>query len=109
MDPDEGDFAIKNRKKTLSFYTLERLREELRNAQARENLRDKPAAELRQIVRQSRSVPGYPVLPREIVRPGTIKPVPLNASYIKRLDRELLKKLIRMYSADAVNARLRGE
>lgn len=109
MDSGEGDFAIKNRKKSLSFYTLERLREELRNAQARENLREKSAAELRQIVRQGRSVPGYPALPREIVRPGTKKPVSLNATYIKGLDRDALKRLIRNYSADAVNARLRGE
>ena len=107
LDPDEGDFAIKNRKKTLSFYTLERLREELRNAQARENLRDKPAAELRQIVRAGRSVPGLPELPPKIVIHG--ETVKLDASRIKSLDRDSLKTLIRKWGADAVNARLRGE
>ena len=105
LDPDEGDFAIKNRKKTLSFYTLERLREELRNAQARENLRDKPAAELRQIVRAGRSVPGLPELPRKIIIHG--ETVKLDAARIKGLDRDSLKTLIRKWGADAVNARLR--
>ena len=107
LDPDEGDFAIKNRKKTFAFYTLERLREELRNAQARENLRDKPAAELRQIVRAGRSVPGLPELPCKIIIHG--ENVKLDAARIKSLDRDSLKTLIRKWGADAVNARLREE
>jgi len=107
LDPDEGDFAIKNRKKTLSFYTVQRLREELGNAQARENLRDKPAAELRQIVRAGRSVPGLPELPRKIIIHG--ETVKLDAARIKSLDRDSLKTLIRKWGADAVNARLREE
>ncbi len=105
----DAEGVVKHRRKLMAFWTLEALRKELARIESVHTLQGKSTTELRQIVRQSRSVPGYPVLPREIVRPGTIKPVPLDASYIKRLDRELLKKLIRMYSADAVNARLRGE
>jgi hypothetical protein len=30
MDIDDGGFSVKNRRKTLSFWTLEKLREELR-------------------------------------------------------------------------------
>lgn len=109
MDSDEGDFAIRNRKKMLSFYTLERLREELRNAEARVNLREKSPADLRQIVKTARSVSGYPALPKTIVPPGRVKAVPLDKQYICNLDPESLRKLNRIYSTDAVNARLRGE
>src|SRR5260370_2825850 len=111
MDAGEGDAAINNRKKSLSFYTLERLRDELRNAEARVNLREKPAAELRQIVRQGRSASGRPdsplPLPLNILIHGEM--VKLNAASIKALDIDSLRTLIRKYGADAVSARLRGE
>src|SRR5260370_41304805 len=101
MDAGEGDAAINNRKKSLSFYTLERLRDELRNAEARVNLREKQAAELRQIVRQGRSASG---------RTDSPLPLPLNIlsqrergklndASIKGLDSESLRTLLMKYGA----------
>ncbi len=105
----DAEGVVKHRRKLMAFWTLEKLRQELSRIESVHNLQGKSTTELRQIVRQGRSVTGYPALPTTIVRPGTIKPVPLDAAYIKRVDRDSLKKLIRIYSADAVNARLRGE
>src|SRR5260370_37091506 len=62
MDPAEGEYAIRNRKRSLSFYTLEKLRETLRNAEARAALREKTPDALRQLIRQSRPAPRYPAL-----------------------------------------------
>lgn len=74
-----------------------------------ERLRDLPTSELRKVANGNRPAMGYPALPVTIVRKGTIKPVSLDALYIKKLDGGNLKKLIRTYGPDAVNARLRGE
>ncbi len=109
MDPAEGPYAAKNRAKSLSFLSLERLRGELRNAEARVKLREKTPEELRQIIRQSKPVPGYPALPRKIVPPGSVKAVDLDRAYLLRLDAESLRKICRIYSNEAVNARLAGE
>src|SRR5260370_36269387 len=110
MDAGEGDAAINNRKKSLSFYTLERLRDELRNAEARVNLREKPAAELRQIVRQGRSASGRPdsplPLPLNILIHGEM--AKLNAACIKGQDNDSLRTLIRKYRADGATPRRRS-
>jgi hypothetical protein len=107
MHIDDGGFSVRNRQKVLSFWTLEQLREELRRVEAVTNLQNKPIAELREVVKQSRPIPGYPTLPTKIMVQGEM--LKLNPAYIKRMDRESLKKLIRMYGADSVNSRLRGE
>lgn len=105
----DAEGVVKHRRKLMGFWSLENLRKELVRIESVANLQEKSTTQLREIVRTGRSVPGYPVLPREVLRPGTKKPVPLDAGYIKHLDRDSLKLLIRKYSPDAVNARLRGE
>ncbi len=52
---------------------------------------------------------GYPQLPKQIVRPGTVRAVPLDAEYIKRLDVFDLKRLNRLYGTEQVNARLQSK
>ncbi len=100
--------VVKHRRKLMSFWSLENLRRELARLETVTNLQDKSTTELRQIVRQGRpSIPGYPELPRKTMVNGEL--VKLDAACIKRLDREDLKKLIRIYGADSVNSRLRGE
>src|SRR5260370_33420932 len=103
MDAGEGDAAINNRKKSLSFYTLERLPDELRNAEARVNLREKPAAELRQIVRHGRSASSRPdsplPLPLNMLIHGEM--VKLTDARIKGLDSTALRPRTTKYGADA--------
>jgi hypothetical protein len=100
--------AVQHRKKLMQFWTLENLRRELLRVESVADLQDKSTSELREIARQGRpSVPHYPELPRKIMVHGEM--VKLDPAHIKRLDREDLKKLIRIYGADSVNSRLRGE
>jgi hypothetical protein len=95
------------RLKALSLEDLTRIRDE---REERELLHALPLPELRRVANGDRLVPaGFPSLPLTIVRKGTIRPVSLDALYIKRLSRDDLKQLIRSYGPDAVNARLRGE
>lgn len=107
MEIDDGGFSVRNRKKLLSFWTLDKLREELRRVEAVTALQFKTTGQLREIVRQGRSAPGLPELPRKIIIHG--ETVKLDAARIKGLDRDSLKTLIRKWGADAVNARLREE
>lgn len=99
--------VVENRRKLMAFWSLENLRKELRRIESVANLHEKPASELRQIVRAGRSVPGLPELPRKILIHGEM--VKLDAARIKRLDRDSLKTLIRKWGPDQVNSRLREE
>jgi hypothetical protein len=106
-NPETDRYTVQNRRKVMAFWSLDALRQEayrLKNVAA---LQGKSRAELRDIIKQNQSATtGYPALPTTIVRPGSIKPIPLSGDYIKRLDREDLKKMIRLYGCDSVNQRL---
>jgi hypothetical protein len=99
--------VVRHRRKLMAFWSLENLRKELARIESVTAMQGKSTTELRQIVRQGRSAPGPPELPRKILIHGEM--VKLNAARIKGLDSDSLRTLIRKYSADAVSARLRGE
>jgi len=103
--------AVEQRRKLMAFWSLENLRAELVRIESVSNLREKPASELRQIVKQGRSASGRPdsplPLPLKILIHGEM--VKLTSGVIKGLDSDSLRTLIRKYGADAVSQRLRGE
>src|ERR1700687_219322 len=97
--------VVRHRSNLLQFWTLEALRKELARLESVQNLQNKPAAELREIVKAARPpVPGYPELPGKIFVRG--EKVKLDARGIKQLDRETLKRLTRVHGADNINHRL---
>jgi hypothetical protein len=59
---------------------------------------------LKQMVANSRPVPGYPMLPRQLFENGAT--VTVDARYLRALDAYSLKRLCRIYSTEAVNQRL---
>jgi hypothetical protein len=65
--------------------------------------------EAHQVLVSARKYQGYPQLGKTIVRPGTIRAVPLDAAYLRGLDAWELKKFCRLYGTEQVNARLAGK
>lgn len=109
MRVKDGGVSVKNRRKQLAFWPLDKLRFELLRVQSVTTLKDRPLSELRQIANQGRPsfVAAYPELPDEIEFHGNV--VEVTPKFIKRLERGDLKALIRKYGADNVNRRLNGE
>jgi len=64
-------------------------------------------AAIRKSENRDNPFPGWPRLPKQIVRPGTVRAIPLDAAYIKNLDAFSLKRLMAVYGP-WVNARLNG-
>jgi len=93
----------------LAGWNITQLTELLDEIVRKQTLVAKPTTELQKMVESGRTYVGYPALPKMIVRPGTVRAVPLDAAYLKNCDAYDLKKFMRLYGADAVNARLAGK
>jgi hypothetical protein len=93
----------------LTTWTVPQLTELLDEIVRKRTLVTQSSSELQQIVESARPNYGYPTLPKQIVRSGTVRAVELNAEYIRRLNVYDLKKLIRLYGGQQVNARLAGK
>src|SRR5580704_8268732 len=66
-------------------------------------------SEAHQVLVSARKYQGYPQLGKSIVRPGTVRAVPLDAAYLRGLDAWELKKFCRLYGTEQINARLAGK
>jgi len=93
----------------LATWTVPQLTELLDEIVRKRTLVTQSSSELQQIVESARPNYGYPTLPKQIVRPGTVRAVDLNAEFIRRSNVYDLKKLIRLYGGQQVNARLAGK
>jgi hypothetical protein len=93
----------------LPTFSIEQLVELLDEWLRKKTLEAKPHSEVQQIAASNRPNYGYPQLPKQIVRPGTVRAVPLDAAYLRGLDTYELKKNIRLYGLEQVNSRLAGE
>jgi hypothetical protein len=104
-----GGREVKWSVRLLPTFSIDQLTELLDGIVRHRTLETKSAAELQKIAASGRPNYGYPQLPKQIVRPGTVRAVELNAEYIRRLDVYELKKLNRLYGNEQVNARLAGK
>jgi hypothetical protein len=104
-----GGREVKWSVKLLPTFSIEQLTELLDEWLRKKTLEAKPHEEIQQIVESGRPTYGFPQLPKQIVRPGTVRAVPLDAAYLRGLDTYELKKNIRLYGLEQVNARIRGE
>jgi hypothetical protein len=95
--------VVKHRRKIMMFWTPENLRKELARIESVVQNQSKTTEELRQMIRRPVSS-GYPDLPKSIAV-GNEK-IRLDARGIMFLDRETLKKVMRIYGSDQVNQRL---
>jgi len=93
----------------LATWSVPQLTELLNEIVRKRTLVTQSSSELHQIVESARPNYGYPQLPKQIVRPGTVRAVPLDAAYIRNLGVYDLKKLIRLYGGQQVNTRLAGK
>jgi hypothetical protein len=111
-DGKYDEFNLKSEKIRMSHWTISQLTNRLEEIMRKQILAVKSASELKQIVAEARAdtrkYPGFPTLGKTIVRPGTVRAVPLDAAYIKALDSFELKRFVRLYSAEQVNDRLAG-
>jgi hypothetical protein len=80
-------------------------------AQIKRQMNEQTVEELRaDLARQRKALEHkyspYVLMPREIVRPGTVRAVPLDAKYIRGLDTAGIRSLIVRYGHIQVNDRL---
>jgi hypothetical protein len=104
-------FNLRSEAKRMESWSLDALRNRLNGIRTRQKMAATDLGTLKAFVADAhaykRRYPGYPELPRQVWN-GTTH-VPLNAAYIKALPSFELKKLVRLYSAEQVNSRLRGD
>jgi len=102
------DHNIKSERTKMSFWSVEQLTARLDEVVRAQTLNAKPIGELKAIAASERQYVGFPTLGKAIVRPGTVRAVPLDAEYLRGLDSWELKKFVRLYGIDQVNDRLAG-
>jgi hypothetical protein len=111
-DGKYDEFNLKSERTRMSHWTIPQLTNRLEEVMRKQTLVVKTTSELKQIVAEAhtdtRKYPGFPTLGKTIVRPGTVRPVPLDAAYLKSLDSWDLKRFVRTYSAAQINDRLAG-
>lgn len=107
------DHALQAEKKNrLQWQSVDELTKRRDSILRERELRKKPLAEIRQIVRDSVPPPGYPKLPRTFVPSGQVQSVPLDSKYLTHLvrnDRETYTRLARIYGVAQLNDRIQGK
>jgi hypothetical protein len=98
--------ALRKQMEHWEISALTARRDEIVRAQ---RMVKQPLPELKQIVREAHTDPGFPRLPKTIVPAGQVVAVPLDAAYIKKLEPWEIRRLSRIYGQAAVNARLAGQ
>lgn len=101
-------YQLEQERSKMTRWDLSALTSRLEQVVRKQTLSAKPVYELQQIVESAREYQGYPQLPKQIVRPGTVRAVPLDAGYLRSQDPWGLKKFVRLYGIDQVNDRLAG-
>ena len=101
-------FSLSTERTKMAHWSIEQLTQRLEEVVRKQTLSAKPITELHQIVKSGRKYQGYPTLGKTFVRPGTVRAVPLDAEYLKRLDPWELKRFVRLYGLEQVNDRLAG-
>ena len=102
-------FSLATERKKMAHWTIQQLTQRLEEVVRKQTLAAKPITELHQIVESGRKYQGYPTLGKSVVRPGTVRAVPLDSTYLRGLDAWELKKLCRLYGVEQVNNRLAGK
>jgi len=102
-------FNVQSEKTKMSFWSVEELIARLDEVKRAQNLNAKPTSELKQILVAARQYRGFPTLGKTIVRPGTVRAVPLDAAYLQGLDSWELRKFCRLYGTEQINDRLAGK
>lgn len=102
-------FQLSTERTKMTFWTVPQLAARLEEVIRKQDLNSKPIGELQQIVQSGRRYVGYPQLGQSIVRPGTVRAVPLDAAYLRGLDAWELKKFCRLYGVEQINNRLAGK
>jgi hypothetical protein len=107
-----GSSELDMERTKISHWSIPQLTERLEEIVRKQTLAPKPVGELKRFVANAhadtRKYPGFPTLGKTIVRPGTVRAIALDANYIKGLDTYELRRIIRIYSAEQINARLAG-
>ena len=93
----------------MQFHSLEQLTARLDEIVRAQTLNALSPEERQKIVVDARRYTGYPQLGKTIVRPGTVRAVPLDAAYLRGLDAWELKKYTRLYGLTQINDRLAGK
>lgn len=97
---------VQTERTKMQFWSLEQLTARLDEVSRAQTINAMSPLERRQIVESGRRYVGYPQLGKTIVRPGTVRAVPLDATYLRGLDAWELKKFFRLYGTTQVNDRL---
>jgi len=108
----DGKFSVhqlQTERTKMGFWNIQQLTARLDEVVRKQQMVKQPLSELHQVLQDSRQYQGYPKLPSQMVPAGKVRAVPVDAAYIRGLDVWELKRLNRLYGAEQVNARLRGE
>lgn len=103
------EFNLKSERLRMASWTIPALTARLEEVVRKQTLSAKPIGELQQIVQSGRRYVGFPQLGKTIVRPGTVRAIPLDAAYLRGFDAWELKKFCRLYGTIQVNDRLAGK
>jgi hypothetical protein len=117
-DPTERrhtQFTLKQERSKMSTWSTAQLRERLRKLQYAQSIAPKTADQIRADLKAHRAAqetnpkfPGWPRLPKSVVKPGTVTSVLLDAAYIRDLSSFEIRRLNEIYSPEQINARIAG-
>jgi hypothetical protein len=99
-------FNIDSVRTRMASWSLDALKERKAEITREQDLVKKPISELKAIVADSRPVYGFPKLPKSLMQGMVL--VQIDRAYLKSLPPYELRRFCRIYSDQAVNARLTG-
>jgi len=101
------EFSLRNEQRKLTMMSVSDLRARLATLQANAKMAAAPLSEHYKALEDSRINYGSPQMPKEVYQDGKL--ISLDAATIRNMHPFEIKRLIRIYGSDQVNARLRGE